>query len=211
VLEEISKESLSRRNFLRLMGIGGAVVVGGPLLAACGSDTGSSGAAASAEGDPNGTLTMAYHLATNSMDPLRMTTGQFVTFMYPVYDTLTMLDENGDAAPMLATKWEYAPDGLSLTLTLRDDVTFHDGTPFAADAVKANLARVLATTDSPVRSQAKTIASVTVQSPTSVVIALTGPDASLPAVFADRVGAMVSPPALTSGVAPSSGTPGTPP
>ena len=43
-----------------------------------------------------------------------------------------------DPAPLLATEWETAEDGLSTTFTLRDDVTFTDGTPFNAEAVCAN-------------------------------------------------------------------------
>ncbi len=43
-----------------------------------------------------------------------------------------------DPAPLLATDWETSEDGMSTTFTLRDDVTFHDGTPFNADAVCAN-------------------------------------------------------------------------
>ncbi|WP_448628212.1 ABC transporter substrate-binding protein [Geodermatophilus sp. URMC 64] len=199
-MQAISTETVSRRNFLRLMGLGGAVVVGGPLLAACGSGSQSNGAASNAQVDANGTLTVAYHLATNSLDPLRMTTGQFVTFMYPMYDTLLTLDENADAAPSLATKWEYSADGTTLTLTLRDDVTFHDGTKFDADAVKVNIERVLNTADSPVRSQLRTVQSVTVQDPTTAVIQLSSPDASLLGILADRPGAMVSPKAIADGV-----------
>jgi peptide/nickel transport system substrate-binding protein len=198
-VQAISTETVSRRNFLRLMGLGGAVVVGGPLLAACGSGTKSSNAASNAPVDASGTLTMAYHLATNSLDPLRMTTGQFVTFMYPMYDTLLMLDENADVAPMLAKKWEYSADGTTLTLTLRDDVTFHDGTKFDANAVKANIERVINTADSPVHSQLKTVQSVTVQDPTTAVIQLASPDASLLGILADRPGAMLNPKALTDG------------
>ena len=43
-----------------------------------------------------------------------------------------------DPTPLLATEWETAEDGMSTTFTLRDDVTFTDGTPFNADAVCAN-------------------------------------------------------------------------
>lgn len=189
--------SLSRRNFLRALGIGGAVVAGGAALAACGNNASASGGGTS---DRNGTLKLSYHLATNTLDPLKMTTGQFVSFMYPMYDTLLTLDDKASPAAMLATKWEYSADGLKLTLTLRDDVKFHDGTPFNADAVKVNIERAIAATTSPVHSQVTSITGVTVQSPTVAVLELSKPDASLPGVLADRVGAMVSPHALTSGV-----------
>jgi peptide/nickel transport system substrate-binding protein len=41
--------------------------------------------------------------------------------------------------PRLATAWDVAPDGASITLTLRQGVKFHDGTDFNADAAKWNI------------------------------------------------------------------------
>ena len=45
--------------------------------------------------------------------------------------------------PALATEWTMAEDGLSYTFTLRDGVTYHDGTPFNADSVKFTFDRLL--------------------------------------------------------------------
>jgi peptide/nickel transport system substrate-binding protein len=59
-----------------------------------------------------------------------------------VCDTLVAKTSDGEFVPHLATDWEIAEDGLSYTFNLRDDVTFHDGTPFNAEAVKFNLERV---------------------------------------------------------------------
>ncbi|MSP89811.1 MAG: ABC transporter substrate-binding protein [Alphaproteobacteria bacterium] len=55
-----------------------------------------------------------------------------------VFDTLIASDENNNYSPGLARSWELAGDGMSITLKLRDDVTFHDGTKFDAEAVKFN-------------------------------------------------------------------------
>ena len=44
--------------------------------------------------------------------------------------------------PGLATDGEFAPDAMSFTFVLRDDVTFHDGTPFNGTAVKKFFDRV---------------------------------------------------------------------
>jgi peptide/nickel transport system substrate-binding protein len=41
--------------------------------------------------------------------------------------------------PILATAWDVAPDGTSITLTLRQGVKFHDGTDFNAAAAKWNI------------------------------------------------------------------------
>jgi peptide/nickel transport system substrate-binding protein len=53
-----------------------------------------------------------------------------------VFDTLIASDGTNALFPGLATAWDVAPDGKSVTLKLRNDVSFHDGTSFDADAVK---------------------------------------------------------------------------
>lgn len=57
-------------------------------------------------------------------------------------ESLVSKDKNGTIIPWLATTWTEAPDGLSWDFTLRDKVTFTDGTPFEADAVAANIAHL---------------------------------------------------------------------
>ncbi len=52
---------------------------------------------------------------------------------------LLQTDENGNLLPCLATSWQYSPDYKTLTLTLRQGVKFHDGTPFNAEAGKFDL------------------------------------------------------------------------
>lgn len=48
-------------------------------------------------------------------------------------------EETGEIEPWLATGYEVSEDGLTYTLSLRDDVTFSNGEPFDAGAVKATL------------------------------------------------------------------------
>ena len=56
-----------------------------------------------------------------------------------VLDCLTWVDPaDGSVNPWLADSWEITPDGLEYTFKLKTGVTFHDGTPFNAQAVKAN-------------------------------------------------------------------------
>src|SRR5688572_11463961 len=56
-----------------------------------------------------------------------------------VLDCLTWVNPaDGSVNPWLAESWEMSPDGLEYTFTLKEGVTFHDGTPFNAEAVKAN-------------------------------------------------------------------------
>ncbi len=46
---------------------------------------------------------------------------------------------DGTITPWLATEWETSTDGLTWDFTLQEDVTFTDGTPLDAEAVKANI------------------------------------------------------------------------
>jgi len=56
-----------------------------------------------------------------------------------VLDGLVAVDaRDGSVHPWLATDWEISADGKVYTFYLREDVTFHDGTPFNAEAVKYN-------------------------------------------------------------------------
>jgi peptide/nickel transport system substrate-binding protein len=59
-----------------------------------------------------------------------------------IFDNLVYLDADGNITPWLATSWTVSPDGRTYTFKLRDGVTFSDGTPFDAEAVRANLARI---------------------------------------------------------------------
>ena len=61
-----------------------------------------------------------------------------------VYETLTVYNAPGSAellSPGLATSWESNEDSTFWTFNLREDVTFHDGTPMTADDVIASITR----------------------------------------------------------------------
>lgn len=59
-----------------------------------------------------------------------------------VFETLVGIDQNAEPVPGLAESWEFSDDGMTVTFTLRDDVTFHDGTPFTSEAVKFSYERI---------------------------------------------------------------------
>lgn len=58
-------------------------------------------------------------------------------------DSLVSKRTDGTYAPWLAKSWSIADDGKSYTFQLREDVKFTDGSPFNADAVKANFDYIL--------------------------------------------------------------------
>ncbi len=98
--------------------------------------------------------------------------------------------------PALATGWEWSDDGKELTMTLRDDVVFHDGTPFNAAAVAANIDRSKNLETSRRKSEVKSIESWDVVDDYTIKLTLAQPDATLIAQFADRSGMMLSPTAF---------------
>jgi ABC-type transport system substrate-binding protein len=66
--------------------------------------------------------------------------------LVPMYDNLVawnMTDGGWTQIPALAKSWDISPDGLQYTFHLRENVKFHDGTPFSADDVMATYNRIL--------------------------------------------------------------------
>ena len=87
------------------------------------------------------------------------------------------LNPEGD----LAEKWEVAPDGKSITFTLRQGVKWHDGQPFTADDVKFTFDTMLdPKINARFRSNIKGVTEAVVNSPLSVTLKLTTPLPSLP-------------------------------
>lgn len=60
-----------------------------------------------------------------------------------ISDPLVVLSPEGEYLPGLATDWSVSDNGTEWTFTLREGVTFQDGTPFDAEAVRFNLARII--------------------------------------------------------------------
>ena len=76
------------------------------------------------------------------LDPALEEDGESFKVCDNIYDTLVQYkDESTELEPGLATNWESSTDGLIWTFHLRKGVTFHDGTPFNAEAVLFSLNR----------------------------------------------------------------------
>ncbi|MGD9485762.1 ABC transporter substrate-binding protein [Streptomyces sp. TRM70308] len=109
-----------------------ACVAASLVLAGC-ADSGTARAGSS-------TLDIATLTFPQSLDPAQAV-GSALPFFQATYDTLVKREPDGGFSPMLATAWEYDDDRTELSLTLRKDVKFADGTAFDAAAVKANMER----------------------------------------------------------------------
>ncbi|MGA7506726.1 MAG: ABC transporter substrate-binding protein [Erwinia billingiae] len=108
-------------------------------------------------------------------------------------DRLVDVDENLKVVPGLATDWKWSQDGKTLTMNLRQGVTFQDGETFDADAVKFNIDRALTLPGSLRKSEISSIESVEVASPSQVIFHLKTADAALLSQLTDRAGAMLAP------------------
>lgn len=108
-------------------------------------------------------------------------------------DRLVDVDENLKVVPGLATDWAWSDDGKTLTMNLREGVTFQDGEKFDANAVKFNIERALTLPGSLRKSEISSIDSVEVSGPMQVKFHLKTPDAALLSQLTDRAGAMLAP------------------
>ena len=108
-------------------------------------------------------------------------------------DKLVDITPDLEIIPMLASGWEWNAGGTELTMSLREGVTFHDGEPFNAQAVAANIDRSQNFELSRRKSEVKSITSTEVIDDYTIKFTLSAPDATLIAQFADRSGMMLSP------------------
>ncbi|WP_307277194.1 ABC transporter substrate-binding protein [Arthrobacter sp. W4I7] len=131
------------------------------------------------------------------MDPARQTIGAEFAYNSLVYDRLTKISPDGrKVEPMLATSWSFADSGTVLTMDLRSDVTFHDGTPFDAEAVKVNIERAKTLDGSSSAFALSVVKSVKAVDADTVELTTTASAAALPATLATGAGMMISPKAL---------------
>ncbi len=161
------------------------------VLAGCaGGDVGGSKAGAA-------TLDIATLTSAQSLDP-KDAIGSTLPYFQALYDTLIRRTADGSYQPMLATEWAYDTARTRLSLTLRENVKFSDGTAFDADAVKANLEHF----KNGGGGAAKTLASlkeVTVVDATHVTLTLSAPDPAMLFHLSDAAGLMASPAKLAGG------------
>lgn len=79
-----------------------------------------------------------------ALDPAQITAVNDFRIVMNIYDGLVRYaDGTLEVEPSLASEWTISDDGTVYTFSLRDDVTFHDGSEFNADAVVFNFKRML--------------------------------------------------------------------
>lgn len=150
-----------------------------------------------ASGGPKtgGNLVYGLEAETDGWDPTKnrwAISGMMVGMA--IYDPLTAMNADAEPEPYLAESMEPNEDYTEWTITLREGVTFHDGSPLTAEAVKATLdahkASILTA------SAVIPVESTEVTSDTVAVVKMNQPWVAFPAALTAQIGFVVSPTTL---------------
>ncbi len=154
--------------------------------------------------DPNGVLKFGVDFSNvftpNSFDPAGSLNSCDKIDEGLIYDTLTQLSPSGQLEPGLAQSWDFSPGGTSLTLHLRPNVMFSDGTPVDATAVKASILHIKS---SPLRTSLAVIKDINVVDPLTLQLDLLpqptlGTPADLLYAWNDLDGMVIAPSAASN-------------
>lgn len=108
-----------------------------------------------AEGAAGGTLTLGLGSEPETLDPGDAVYVQEQLVLINLFDSLLSMAPDTTLHPALASSWEVNDAYTEFTFTLRQDVTFHDGTPFNAAAVQASFDHIVS--DAVLESGGKTL------------------------------------------------------
>lgn len=158
-------------------------------LTACGGSSGDDG------GSGDSTLTLGVLVQPTSFAAANAAWANESPYIQAVYDSLLREGPDAEIEPWLATDWSYDDTDTVLTMTLRDDVTFTDGTAFDADVAAQNILRFRDGT-SPNASYLANVSDAAAVDPTTLQITLSAPDPALLIYLAQNAGAMESPSAF---------------
>jgi peptide/nickel transport system substrate-binding protein len=183
---------LQRRFPLRTALAGLVIAALALTTASCGGGAGGSAETARKASAREGTLVLSNIVAASTQRASAAGWANQSPYMQAVYDTLLLEAPDGSLEPWLASAWVYSDDRKTLTLTLRPDVVFIDGTRFTADAAAQNLLR-FRDGSSPNRARLANVLDVKATGDHTVQITLSRPDPGLLPSLAQNPGLQASP------------------
>lgn len=158
------------------------------LVVGCGGDraTDSADTASPAETADSGRISVGTTLTVRTLDPADAYEIISGILLYNMGDRLyTYEPGTTDLVPQLATELpEISEDGLTYVIPVRDDVTFHDGTPFTAEAMAFSIQRLMENDGRPAFLLADRIASAEATGDYELTITLNEPFAAFTSLLA---------------------------
>ena len=170
------------------------------LVVACNTNSGNQGSQPTA-GTSDGRVTIGTTLKARTLDPADSYELAGLNIIYNVGESLyTYRLGTTELKPLLAKEMpQVSSDGLTYTIPLREGVTFHDGTPFNAEAMKFSLERFVKNAGKPSFLLADTIKTIEATGEYELTIKLSKPFAAFPSLLAFPGACAVSPKAYTIG------------
>src|SRR2546430_4765395 len=163
------------------------------------------GPAVSSSAQPAGTLVVGLVAEPVNLDPAQVTDLNSNRVGRRIVETLaTFPDESTQIVPGLAESWTVSKDGLRYTFKLRKGISFHDGTPLNAEAVKFSIERQI-NAEHPFNKLGKypfanyffgNVRAVEVVDPSTVEFVLKEPRASFLTILTSAAASIVSPTAV---------------
>ncbi len=127
-----------------------------------------------------GTLVYGRYTDSLFLDPVLNDANVDIWILSNLYDTLLLPTDDGKGVqPGLASAYAVAPDGKSVTLTLRDGIKFSDGSPITAEDVKWSLDRARDPKEGIWGFIDESVGSVDIKDPKTVVLTLKHPDPAI--------------------------------
>jgi peptide/nickel transport system substrate-binding protein len=171
VIRRLNQYRLHRRDALRAIGLAGMTLLaactsksssGEPQTTATSAGSGGTGSTAAATPGTaagttasaatpvatvapkqGGTIAISVDQEPPTLDPHASPSAITFTMTTSASESLLFMTDKRELQPWLSESYEAAPDGMSVTFKLRQDVTFQDNTPFNATAVKWNFDRIV--------------------------------------------------------------------
>jgi peptide/nickel transport system substrate-binding protein len=137
----VNLRAAGRQRLRRVAALSAAIVVTSAVLVGTAGAQGPERAPSAAKPTRGGSVTYGLEAETNGgwCIPQAQLVISGIMVASAIYDTLTVPNSTGKIVPYLAKSVEHDPTYTKWTITLRDGVQFHDGTPLTADAVKQNI------------------------------------------------------------------------
>lgn len=133
------------------------------------------------------------------IDPQGAASSGLSLVMPYLFDTLVTRDADGSLHPLLAESWETSEDGKAITMRLKPGVTFHDGSPLTAEAVKLTFDRYREKgVKSPIYSAVKEIGAVEVLDDLTVRFTFDQPSATFWSTITMPYAGILSPAAMAA-------------